>query len=114
MMSLGGGGYGGGGLPAPSEVFELWGGTIRSHSIPTPAALTVVSDDGSGPHDYSLIAIGPQGRRTPPSPAARAKGLATLRFGGPPGADSFIVQRDGREITPPVRIEGSEKTWTDK
>jgi hypothetical protein len=113
-MSLGGGGYGGGGLPFPGEVLELWGGALVSHAVPTPDAPAIVSDDGSGPHSYSLIALGPQGRRTPPSAPARAGGLATLRFGGPPGADSFIIQRDGREITPPLRIEGSEKTWTDK
>src|SRR4051812_13999895 len=29
MMSLGGGGYGGGGLPYPSEVLQLWGGDMR-------------------------------------------------------------------------------------
>ncbi len=31
MMSLGGGGYGGGGLPYPSEVLQLWGG--RSNPV---------------------------------------------------------------------------------
>ena len=38
MMSVGGGGYGGGGLPYPSEVLQLWGGTIQQAPIPTPAA----------------------------------------------------------------------------
>src|SRR6266404_1770361 len=44
MMSLGGGGYGGGGLPYPSEVLQLWGGAVRQAPIPTPAAPTVVRD----------------------------------------------------------------------
>jgi len=30
MMSIGGGGYGGGGLPYPSEVLQLWGGNAPS------------------------------------------------------------------------------------
>ena len=30
MMSLGGGGYGGGGLPFPSEVLQLWGGKMQA------------------------------------------------------------------------------------
>ena len=30
------------------------------------------------------------------------------------GADAYIVLRDGKEITGPLRIEGSEKNWTDR
>ena len=33
MMSIGGGGFGGGGLPYPSEVLQLWGGGLRQ-SVP--------------------------------------------------------------------------------
>src|SRR5919112_566355 len=33
MMSVGGGGYGGGGLPYPSEVLQLWGGSLRQEPI---------------------------------------------------------------------------------
>src|ERR1051325_2010199 len=33
MMSLGGGGYGGGGLPYPKEVLEVWGGEMRQTPI---------------------------------------------------------------------------------
>ena len=60
MMSLGGGGYGGGGLPYPSEVLQLWGGEILQAAISTPAAPTVVKDDGSGAHQYAIIAVGVQ------------------------------------------------------
>src|SRR5580765_2903418 len=56
MMSLGGGGYGGGGLPYASEVLQLWGGEMRSSSIPTPKPPTVLKDDGSGDHLYALVA----------------------------------------------------------
>jgi hypothetical protein len=30
-----------------------------------------------------------------------------------PGADAYVVVRDGREVTGPLRIEGSKKEWTD-
>jgi hypothetical protein len=114
MMSLGGGGYGGGGLPFPSEVLQLWGGEMRHAATPVPAAPTVVSDDGSGTREYGLIAIGPQGTRTSPSALTRAKGLARLRWDNLAGADAFIVLRDGKEASGPLRIEGSQKEWTDR
>ena len=62
MMSLGGGGYGGGGLPYPSEVLAALGrrDPTRRRS-PTPAAPTVLKDDGSGEHQYALIAVGAAG-----------------------------------------------------
>lgn len=113
MMSIGGGGYGGGGLPSPSEVLELWGGTLVASPVTTPSAPTVLKDDGSGEHLYALIAVGPQGKQTDRSPTVRAGGYATLAWGSPPGGDSFIVVRDGKEIAGPLRIEGSQKQWTD-
>jgi hypothetical protein len=113
MMSVGGGGYGGGGLPYPTEVLQLWGGVIGEATIPTPPAPTVVNDDGSREHQYAIIAVGAQGRRTKTSPASRSRGLATLRWDSVPGADSFVVIRDGKELGGPIRIEGSRKEWTD-
>lgn len=112
-MSLGGGGYGGGGLPFPSEVLQLWGGGIQDSPIPTPEAPRVHADDGSGKHDYALIAVGAQGKRSSPSRAVSAKGLASLRWDSVPGGDAYLVLRDGREATGLLRIEGSEKRWTD-
>ena len=114
MMSLGGGGYGGGGLPFPSDVLQLWGGEMRHAPTPTPAAPIVVNDDNSGPHEYALIAIGPQGKRTPASSVVRAEGLAKLRWDNLPGADSFVVLRDGKEISGTLRIEGAQKEWVDR
>jgi hypothetical protein len=113
-MSLGGGGYGGGGLPYPKEVLELWGGEIRPVAISTPEAPVVLSDDGSGERQYAIIAVGVQGKRTLASPVAKAKGLARIRWDSVPGGDSYIVVRDGKEIAGPLRIEGSQKEWTDK
>lgn len=114
MMSLGGGGYGGGGLPYPSEVLQLWGGTMGHSSVPVPETPAVVKDDGSGKRAYTLIAVGPQGHRTAASRPVKARGLATLRWGSVPGADAYIVVRDGKEVTGPIRIEGSQKEWSDR
>jgi hypothetical protein len=113
MMSLGGGGYGGGGLPAPGQVLELWGGSILEHAISRPAAPQILSDDGSGEHRYALVALGPQGGRTPPSASVRAAGLARLAWDSTAGADSYIVLRDNKPIGP-LHIEGARKEWTDK
>ena len=113
-MSIGGGGYGGGGLPYPSEVLQLWGGEIRQADISTPSAPIVLNEDGSGEHQYAIIAVGVQGRRTAASTATRAKGRASLRWNSVRGADAYIVVRDGKEITGLLRIEGSKKEWMDK
>lgn len=114
MMSLGGGGYGGSGLPEPHKVLDLWGGNLQEHKVSTPAVPSVIKDDGSGRHDYAIVAVGPQGDRTAASPAARAGGRATLRWDSVPGADSYIVLRDAHPIAGPLRIEGTHKEWTDK
>ena len=114
MMSLGGGGYGGGGLPYPKEVLQLWGGEMSQARIETPAAPVIISDDGSGDHQYAIIAVGVQGRRTSPSKASIAKGRAKIRWDSVNGGDAYIVIRDGKEVTGPLRIEGSQKVWTDK
>lgn len=113
MMSLGGGGYGGGGLPYAKETLQLWGGEMTQAPVGTPDAPMVLRDDGSGAHQYALIAVGAQGRRSEPSPSAKANGLAILRWDSVPGADAYIVVRDRIEITLPVRMEGAEKEWTD-
>ena len=90
MMSVGGGGYGGGGLPYPSEVLQLWGGAMQEATIPTPAAPTVVKDDGSGEHQYAIIAVGPQGRRTTASPRQPVPGTR----------DTSVGQRPRRGLLP--------------
>jgi hypothetical protein len=113
MMSLGGGGFGGDGLPYPGEVLQLWGGAMRQTSLPTPAAPTVVHDDDSGVHQYAIIAVGAQGRRSSLSDAVKAGGLAQLRWDRVAGADAHVVVRDGREVTGPLRLEGAQKVWTD-
>jgi hypothetical protein len=112
-MSIGGGGYGGGGLPYPAEVLELWGGAIQESPVGVPQAPRVVKDDGSGKRSYALVAVGPQGKRSAPSKPVAANGLATLRWDSVVGADAYVVLRDGREASGLLRIEGSEKQWAD-
>jgi hypothetical protein len=113
MMSIGGGGYGGGGLPFATDVLQLVGGDIHRVAMATPSAPRVTKDDGSRKHQYAIIAVSVQGHRTAPSPAVEATGLATLAWDSVDGADAYVVVRDGKEITGPVRIEGAEKHWTD-
>ena len=113
-MSVGGGGFGGGGLPYPSEVLQLWGGNIEAKPIPTPTAPTIVKDDGSGQHRYAIIAVGVQGKRTKASPETASRGLATIRWHSVPGGDAYIIVRDGKEIAGPLCAEGSQKSWTDR
>src|SRR5262245_33973695 len=114
MMSIGGGGYGGGGLPAPREVLVLWGGKLRETALPRPDAPRVIKDDGSGEHRYAIIAVGAQGERSASSEPAKSKGLATLRWDSAPGADAYLILRDGKALAGPLRIEGSHKEWTDR
>lgn len=113
MMSIGGGGYGGGGLPYPNEVLQLWGGRIQQTALSTPPAPEILKNDNSGKHAYALIAIGAQGERSQVSQAVSSGGLAKLRWDSMIGADAYIVLRDEVEITGPVRIEGARKEWTD-
>lgn len=113
MMSLGGGGFGGGGLPYPLNGLELWGADVTKHAIATPEAPSIVKDDGSGAHRYAVIAVGVQGNRTAASKEVAAKGYATLRWGSVNGADAYVIVRDGKEVAGPLRVEGSEKHWTD-
>ncbi|HUQ70547.1 MAG TPA: hypothetical protein VM165_13535 [Planctomycetaceae bacterium] len=112
-MSLGGGGYGGGGLPYPNEMLELWGGEFRQKAIPTPDPPTILKDDGTGAHQYAIVAVGVQGNRTATSRSTQAGGRAKLRWDSVPGADAYVVLRDGREITGPIRMEGSQQEWAD-
>ncbi len=113
-MSLGGGGYGGGGLPYAENVLELWGGKLLEKEILMPAVPTILKHDGSGEHSYAIIAVGPSGNRTKASVAAKATGLATLRWDSVAGAEAYLIVRDGQEIAGPLRIEGSQKEWKDQ
>lgn len=112
-MSLGGGGYGGGGLPYPAEVLEIWGGNLRANPLPTPNPPRVVSTSGRGPHRYALIAIGADGRPSLPSAEVTAAGRAKLAWDSVPGADAYQLVRDGQVLPRLLRIEGSEKIWID-
>lgn len=113
MMSLGGGGYGGGGLPYAQETLDIWGGRVNQRALSAPSAPRIVSDDGSGVRQYAVIGVGPQGLRSPPSASTRAQGKARLRWDSVAGADAYVVLRDGQEVTGLLRMEGSNKEWVD-
>lgn len=113
MMSIGGGGYGGGGLPFATDVLQLVGGDVRHVPVSVPSAPRVTKDDGSGKHQYAIVAVGVQGNRTVASPTVEARGQATLAWDSVAGADAYIVLRDGKEVAGPLRIEGAEKIWAD-
>lgn len=112
-MSLGGGGYGGGGLPYPREVLELWGGVAVEQPLASPAPPVVLSDDASGERRYALVAVGAQGRESAPSREVPAAGRARLRWESVPGADAYVVIRDGQRVTGLLRVEGAMKEWRD-
>ncbi|HET6410328.1 MAG TPA: hypothetical protein VFG14_20730 [Chthoniobacteraceae bacterium] len=114
MMSIGGGGYGGGGLPFPSDVLQLWGGELRQSPVEVPEAPAVLSHDQSGAHEYAIVAVSPQGRRSRPSPATNSGGRAKLRWDSVNGGDSYVILRDGKEIAGPLRMEGAQKEWVDQ
>ena len=74
----------------------------------------MVKDDGSGEHRYAhhrRRPAGPAHGRLPPS---RAEGSGDAPVGQRPGADAYVVVRDGKELAGPLRLEGSQKEWTDK
>ncbi|MBM3846153.1 MAG: hypothetical protein FJ405_07705 [Verrucomicrobia bacterium] len=112
-MSLGGGGFGGGGLPLPQQVLELWGGSLRQNLVAAPSAPRVARHDASGRHTYTLVAVGADGALSTPSPEARADGYALLDWDSVPGGDAYIVIRDGVRVAGPLRKEGSVKRWRD-
>jgi len=112
-LTLRGGGYGGGGLPEPRQILELWGGRLVEHPLAVPDAPQLVRDDGSGRHHYAVQAIAATGIHSQTSPAVITEGLAELAFDSVPGADAYQVLRDGQPKGGPVRIEGSRKVWKD-
>lgn len=112
-MSLGGGGYGGGGLPFPTNVLNLWGGGMLATEMSSPSPPRVVQDEGAGKHEYAIAAVGVDGARTAPSKSVTASGRATLQWDSVAGADAYMVFRDGKEVAGPLRIEGSIKNWKD-
>lgn len=61
-----------------------------------------------------MVAIGPSGQVSDPSPGVESNGRATLRFDSVAGADSYLILRDGKPAGAPLRIEGAQKTWTDR
>lgn len=112
-MSLGGGGYGGGGLPYPSRGLQIWGGEIQTIAIDKPTTPKVIRSEGQEPHSYAIVAIDSQGRQSEPSDLVNTNGRATLQWDSIHGADAYAVMRDGQVLSKLLRIEGSNKQWRD-
>ena len=90
-------------------VLQLWGGSLQSFEVAQPSAPQAVRDDGTGPHTYTLVAVGPQGRVSSASPEIRVAGYATLRWDSVPGADVYRIFRDSQLAADDLRIEGSQE-----
>ena len=86
---------------------------MQQFPLSPPQAPRVIRHDNSGKHTYALIAVGAQGNRSEPSREVIVNGLANLAWDSVNGADAYVVLKDGEEIGP-LRIEGSEKQWSDK
>jgi hypothetical protein len=86
---------------------------MRQHDLPVPRPPARLADDGTGPHTYALISVGPQGARSAASTVLKTAGRAELKWDSAPGADSYVVLCDGEPVGPAVRIEGTEKRWRD-
>jgi hypothetical protein len=76
-------------LPYAGNVLEIWGGEVRAHPLPVPEAPKVLSDDGSGMHEYALFAVAANGKMSAASPVVKAKGKAWLRWDNLAVADAF-------------------------
>jgi len=123
-VSMGGGGYGSEGLPAPAYGLHVFGGGMRMQAVPSPEAprLSVVGQGGSRRYTYQVVAVDSQGHETPPGPAATILGPETLGEAGAihlewdrcAGAESYLVLRDGRRLEGAVYVEGNVKTYTDR
>lgn len=90
------------------------GGTIQSRPVDTPSPPRIIKTIGEQQQTYSLIAVSPQGQRSAASAAVTAPGHATLEWDSVAGADAYVILRNGEELPGVFRIEGSNKTWTDK
>ncbi|HEY7118402.1 MAG TPA: hypothetical protein VH475_17570 [Tepidisphaeraceae bacterium] len=122
-MSLGGGGYGGDGLPAPRYGLHLFGGGMRLQAVATPEAptISVVGRAGNTRYEYRIVARDSKGNPTPPGPAASIVGPDTLdsnnyikiQWSRSEGAETYHVLRNGQRLNLDFRGEGGMKTLHD-
>ena len=87
MMSLGGGGYGGGGLPYPGEVLQLWGGETAQGGVGAPEP----ADGG----ERRRLGRAHVRARSPSARRAAARAASGAVEGGRAG-DAPLGQRDRR------------------
>ena len=122
-MSLGGGGFGGEGLPVPAYGFHLFGGGLRVQEVASPAAPSVRAVGGGDTrYEYRLVACDSKGHETPPGPPAVVSGPATLdgehyvhlEWDQVTGAETYGIIRNGSRLDIRFRGEGKVKQFDDK
>src|SRR5205823_5335495 len=107
-MSLGGGGYGGDGLPPPNYGFNLFGGGSRVQAFHTPVAPVLSRNGvpGRTKYIYQIVARDSKGHETPPSLPAEILGAAALDehnfirigFERSAGAETYLIIRNGQRL----------------
>lgn len=112
-MSVGGGGFGGGGLPYPENGIDVWGGALVEHAVKDAPKLNLIDSRQGEPHKYQILAVDTRGITSSASPILESVGVAKLSWESVPGADGYIIVRDGRKYTDILRIEGATKIWQD-
>lgn len=123
--ALGGGGFGGDGLPPPRYGFHLYGGGLRVQAVASPSAptLSLVGPAGTTRYEYRLVARDSKAHETPPGPPAviengpaRLDGdhAISLQWDRTEGAESYVVLRNGQRLDLVFRGEGTRKTFVDR
>jgi hypothetical protein len=122
-MSLGGGGFGGNGLPAPAYGFHLFGGNMRVQAVkPSPAPkATAVGRAGDVQYVYQIVACDSKGHESEPSTATIIHGpksltnddFIRLQWDQCVGAETYLILRNGERLNLTFRGEGSVKNFDD-
>ena len=122
-MSLGGGGFGGNGLPAPAYGLHLFGGGMRLQAVkppPQPKA-TAAGKPGDMQYVYQIVACDSKGHESEPSIAAIVRGPTSLtkddfiklQWDQCVGAETYLILRNGERLNLTFRGEGTVKSFAD-
>ncbi|MHB1459339.1 MAG: hypothetical protein ACYC0V_20710 [Armatimonadota bacterium] len=122
-MSLGGGGFGSEGLPAPAYGLHLFGGGLRIQQVAnsdTPR-LTVVGEGGTTEYTYRIVGLDSKGHPSFASNPSVVRGPAQLsdknfirlQWDRSPGAESYWIIRNGERLDINFQGEGNSKTFED-
>jgi hypothetical protein len=123
-MALGGGGFGGNGLPAPAHGFHLFGGGMRIQAVrpPEQPRAEVIGNGDGEQYVYQIVACDSKGHESEPSVATVVRGprvlgqdeFIRLRWNQCVGAETYLILRNGRRLNLAFRGEGTVKSFDDK